>query len=201
MTPSRGERVWVLFDQAVDLPRNERDAFLKAACEDDAGLRAEVESLLAYDDGLSAGGDEETFLKSPLLRLPEGPALARRIGHYRILRELGAGGMGTVYEAEQDNPRRAVALKVIRAGLASPDLVKRFTHEAQFLGRLHHPGIAQVYEAGLTEEGQPFFAMELIRGTSLDRHVRQHALDVPARLDLVARVCDAVQHAHDKGVI
>src|SRR5262249_46734156 len=158
--------------------------------------------LLAHDTS-PAGRDEDSFLKSPLLRAPEGPtptppsdasaetpALARRIGHYRILRELGSGGMGTVYEAEQDNPRRAVALKVIRAGLASPDLVKRFTREAHILGRLRHPGIAQIYEAGLTEEGQPYFAMELIRGTSLDLHVRQHAADVPARLGLFARVCD-----------
>src|SRR5262249_9206096 len=131
----------------------------------------------------------------------ETPAPARRIGRYRILRELGSGGMGTVYEAEQDNPRRAVALKVIRAGLASPDLVKRFTREVQILGRLHHPGIAQVYEAGLPEEGQPYYAMELIRGISLDLYVRQHSVDVPARLGLFVRVCDAVQHAHDRGVI
>src|SRR5262249_9623530 len=126
MTPQRRERMWALFDQAAELPPGERGAFLDAACGDDAGLRAEVESLLARDAGLAAGAAEATFLKSPVLRLPEGPAPARRIGHYRILRELGSGGMGTVYEAEQDNPRRAVALKVIRAGLASPDLAKRF---------------------------------------------------------------------------
>src|SRR5262249_39724326 len=106
-----------------------------------------------------------------------------------------------VYEAEQDNPRRAVALKVIRNGLAAPGLVKRFTHEAQILGRLHHPGIAQIHEAGLTEEGQPYFAMELIQGMILDRYVRSHSLTVNARLELLAKVCDAVQHAHDKGVI
>jgi WD40 repeat protein/serine/threonine protein kinase len=214
MTPPRRERVWALFDQAVELPPGERDAFLDAACAGDADLRTEVASLLAHDVGSPAGGDEKTFLKSPLLRSPEGPTLphpadapgdrpapAWRIGHYRILGELGSGGMGTVYEAEQDNPRRAVALKVIRAGLASPGLVKRFAHEAQILGRLHHPGIAQIFEAGLTEEGQPYFAMELIHGTALDRYVHQHSLDVPARLGLFARVCDAVQHAHDKGVI
>src|SRR5262249_31223386 len=106
MTPERRERVWALFDGAVELPPGEREAFLDAACGDDASLRAEVESLLAHDSGVSEGEDEETFLKSPLLLSPEGPGLAplsRRIGHYRILRELGSGGMGTVYEAEQDN--------------------------------------------------------------------------------------------------
>ena len=109
--------------------------------------------------------------------------------------------MGTVYEAEQDNPRRTVALKVIRPGLVSPELLKRFSHEAQILARLQHPGIAQVYEAGMGEDGQPFFAMEFIRGMPLDEYARSRGLDAAARLELLARVCDAVQHAHEKGVI
>jgi WD40 repeat protein/serine/threonine protein kinase len=120
---------------------------------------------------------------------------------YHVLRELGRGGMGTVYEAEQDTPHRSVALKVIRPGLASPQLLKRFTREAEILGRLHHPGIAQVFEAGLTADGQPFFAMEFILGEPLDSFARRQALDTRARLDLLARVCDAVQHAHEHGVI
>jgi WD40 repeat protein/predicted Ser/Thr protein kinase len=118
-----------------------------------------------------------------------------------VLRVLGEGGMGTVYEAEQDNPRRTVALKVMRAGLTSDFLVKRFTREAQILGRLHHPGIAQIYEAGLAEDGRPFFAMEFLRGLPLGEYARLRGLTVPARLELLARVCDAVQHAHDQGVI
>ena len=125
------------------------------------------------------------------------PAVAR----YRVVRVLGEGGMGTVYEAEQDNPRRTVALKVIRAGLTSPALLKRFAQEAQILGRLYHPGIAAVYEAGVAEDGQPFFAMEFVRGLPLDGYADRHGLDCAARLDLLARVCDAVQHAHDQGVV
>ena len=109
--------------------------------------------------------------------------------------------MGTVYEAEQDNPRRTVALKVIRPGLVSAEFLNRFSHEAHILGRLQHSGIAQVYEAGRGEDGQPFFAMEFIRGMPLDEYSRSSGLDVAARLELLARVCDAVQHAHDKGVI
>jgi WD40 repeat protein len=109
--------------------------------------------------------------------------------------------MGVVYEAEQDDPRRAVALKVIRPGLVSPALLKRFAHEARLLGRLHHPGIAQIYEAGVAEDGQPFFALEFIRGLALDEYARRHGLDAAARLDLLARVCEAVQHAHEQGVI
>ena len=103
--------------------------------------------------------------------------------------------------AEQDNPRRTVALKVVRRGFSSPAVVKRFTHEAQILGRLHHPGIAQVYEAGLADDGQPYFAMEFIHGLPLDEYARRHGLDLSARVGLLARVCDAVQHAHDQGVI
>ncbi len=109
--------------------------------------------------------------------------------------------MGTVYEAEQDNPRRPVALKVIRHGLVSPALLKRFAYEVEILGRLHHPGIAQIYEAGLGEDGRPFFALEFIPGLPLTEYVRRHQLDPAARLALAARVCDAVQYAHERGVI
>src|SRR5262249_54983221 len=151
-------------------------------------------------------------LDSPLARSPEmveatstgaavTAALPPRIGRYRILRLLGEGGMGAVYEAEQDNPRRPVALKVVRPGLVSPGLLKRFAQEAQILGRLHHPGIVPIYEAGVAEDGQPFFALELILGATLDEYVRRHALDPAARLGLLAQVCDAVQHAHEHGVI
>jgi WD40 repeat protein/predicted Ser/Thr protein kinase len=117
-----------------------------------------------------------------------------------VVRVLGEGGMGTVYEAEQDNPRRTVALKVIRAGLDS-ELLRRFAREAQILGRLHHPGIAQVYDAGVAAGGQPYFAMELIAGVPLDRYAREQALDLRGQLELLARVCDAVQHAHERGII
>lgn len=210
------DRVQELFDQAVALPPAQRAAFLEAACGNDWAFRAEVESLLAFDAEFRESGDEGR-LKSPLVRSPDPaatgasePALTlspqdlvtlSTPGRYRIVRRIAEGGMGAVYEAEQDNPRRTVALKVIRPGLASPALVKRFSHEAQILGRLHHLGIAQVYEAGLAHDGQPFFAMEFIRGQPLDEYARCRGLDLRARVGLVARVCDAVQHAHDQGVI
>jgi RIO-like serine/threonine protein kinase len=204
--------VWAVFDRVAELPAGERAAFLDGACAGDAGLRAEVESLLAHDADLTGKGTDADFLKSPLVRAPRDsatevephrppPALLPRLGRYRILRILGEGGMGTVYEAEQDNPRRPVALKVIRPGLISPGLFKRFHQEAQLLGRLHHPGIAQIYEAGVAEDGQPFFAMEFIHGVPLDEHARLQGLTVPQRLELLARVCDAVQHAYDRGII
>src|SRR5262245_60613062 len=208
------ERVWSVFDRAAELPPGERAGFLDRACGGDAGLRAEVESLLAHDDATLGPAPADDFLKSPLVRGPRepgiaaappesasGPLLPPRVGRYRVLGLLGEGGMGAVYEAEQDRPRRVVALKVIRSGFASPVLIKRFAHEAQILARLHHPGIAQVYEAGLADDGQPFFAMEFIRGLPLDEYADRHGLDLTARVGLVARVCDAVQHAHDQGVI
>jgi WD40 repeat protein/predicted Ser/Thr protein kinase len=206
-----GDRIEALFHQAADLPPEERQALLDAACADDPVLRAEVERLLADDARLGA---VDAFLESPLIRAtaepPVGAALSHparqpplpaQLGGYRLIRLLGEGGMGAVYEAEQDRPRRTVALKVVRPSLASPSLLKRFRHESQILGRLHHPGIAQVYEAGLADDGQPFFAMEFIRGLPLDEYARLRAPTLPARVELLARVCDAVQHAHEQGVI
>ncbi|MDQ7012685.1 MAG: serine/threonine-protein kinase, partial [Planctomycetota bacterium] len=127
-----------------------------------------------------------------------------RLGEYRILGVLGEGGMGKVYLAEQSNPKRTVALKVIRPGWATPSLLRRFEHETEVLARLQHPGIAQIYEAGVHEEhGErvPFFAMECVRGLSLTDYAEAQELDTAERLQLFARVCDAVQHAHAKGVI
>lgn len=126
------------------------------------------------------------------------------IGPYRIVGILGEGGMGIVYEAEQDQPHRRVALKVIRPGFVSPELIRRFARESDVLGRLQHPGIAQIYEAG-TSEGpqgpQPFFALELVRGQPLTEYAVAHALDRNQRLELFALVCDAVAYAHQQGVI
>jgi eukaryotic-like serine/threonine-protein kinase len=126
------------------------------------------------------------------------------IGRYRILRLVGEGGMGTVYEAEQEQPRRIVALKVIKPGLASPDLLWRFQQESQALARLQHPGIAQIYEAGAEDSGaglQPFFAMEFIRGQPIVDYADEHHLNTRQRLELMAKVCEAVHHAHQRGLI
>jgi tetratricopeptide (TPR) repeat protein len=126
------------------------------------------------------------------------------IGRYRIIGVLGMGGMGTVYEAEQDQPQRRVALKVIRPEFIIPDLVRRFSREADVLGRLQHPGIAQIYEAGTHEDAhgaQPFFAMELVKGEPLTDYATAHNLDSKQRLALFARICDAVHYAHRQGVI
>jgi eukaryotic-like serine/threonine-protein kinase len=215
MSERPGDRVQELFDRAVALPLARRAAFLAATCADEPALHAEVASLLACDAEFTEGDGDAGVLKSPLVRAP-GPANSRadesppaawppgppvRIGRYRVLRRIAEGGMGAVYEAEQDSPHRPVALKVIRPGLLSPAMLKRFAQEVEVLGRLRHPGIAQIHEAGMAEDGQPFFAMELIRGLPLDEYANGQVLDLAARVGLVARVCDAVQHAHDRGVI
>jgi serine/threonine protein kinase len=211
MTEPTRDRVEELFGRAADLPPAERAAFLDAECGGDARLRADVEELLALD----AAPATAAFLASPVVRptlvrpftpvvtatagaLPPPPAY---LGRYRVIRRLGEGGMGVVYEAEQDTPRRAVAVKVLRPGLVSPNLLKRFANEAEILGRLQHPGVAQIFEAGVADDGQPFFAMEFVRGVPLDEYVRRHSLAAAARLELVARVCDAVHHAHERGVV
>jgi WD40 repeat protein/predicted Ser/Thr protein kinase len=215
MADERRERAWAVFDQLADVPADQRQTALRAACGDDLALRAEVERLLALDDRLAPAEAQAGFLQSPLLRTPcptppaPGAALPPQgklllpdhIGRYRVLGLLGEGGMGAVYEAEQDSPHRPVALKVIRPGLLAPALLKRFAQEVEILGRLHHPGIAQIYEAGVAEDGQPFFAMEFIRGLPLDEYGRLRSPTLRERVELLARVCDAVQHAHDQGVI
>ena len=137
--------------------------------------------------------------------LPESARfVAPQIGPFRVIKQIGEGAMGVVFEAEQDRPRRHVALKVLRPGLLTPAMLRRFEHEYEFLGRLQHPGIAQVYQAGIAESGhgpQPYFAMELVRGRRLDEYARVKQLSLRDRLALVAEIADAVQHAHHRGVI
>ncbi|MCA9071737.1 MAG: serine/threonine protein kinase, partial [Planctomycetaceae bacterium] len=207
MNKSVDDRVQQLFEEVAELPAAERTAFLAAKCADDPCVRAEVESLLAAD--AQAG---KTWLESPVVRTPVSgtgswsPSQSylrqgTRVGSYRIQRPIAEGGMGVVYEAEQDNPSRQVALKIAHQRLASSHQLERFLREGQILGRLNHPGIAQVHEAGVTEDGVPYLAMEFIDGLSLDAFVRAQSLSITDRLELMARVCDAVQDAHDHGIV
>ncbi|TWT44884.1 Serine/threonine-protein kinase PrkC [Phycisphaerae bacterium RAS1] len=213
MSADRFSRVMELFQQACRLAGEERARFLDQECPNDATLRSEVENLLAHDaKGRgpfrtdAAGGGAALLARALATDAAATDDMPAQIGTYRILRKIGAGGMGAVYEAEQQSPRRTVAIKVIRPELASPALLRRFEQEAQVLGRLQHPGIAQIFEAGAadTPRGpQMFLAMELIRGETLLEHANRATppLDTRQRLALLARVCDAVQHAHQRGVI
>ncbi len=158
--------------------------------------------------------ETEEGSRKPLSPSPESPTesiphtrtqLPKRIGHYRIKRVIASGGMGTVYEAAQEKPRRVVALKVMKKGVASPSAMRRFEYESQILARLRHPGIAQVYEAGTHEDGDvrvPFFAMEYIpNAKTITQYAKEKGLGINARLELFAQLCDAVQHGHQKGII
>jgi tetratricopeptide (TPR) repeat protein len=170
-----------------------------------------VESLLSHDEhseGFMAGpalaGALESLLSTKCVTDEASEPAPERIGRYVILNELGRGGMGVVYRAKQDKPDREVALKVIRPGIASDDMLRRFEYEAQLLGRLRHPGIAQIYEAGTADAGrgvQPYYAMEIVNGESLNDFLKLHELTVPQKLELMIRICDAVHHAHQKGII
>jgi WD40 repeat protein len=193
--------VELLFQEALDVDPKHRAAFLAERCAGDAQLRAAVEELLEFDAKAESSPD---FLNSPAADLRAAlptPAVPVSIGRYRIVRRIGQGGMGTVYEAKQDQAPHTVALKVLRSGFDSPDLRKRFIQESQILGRLHHPGIAKVYEAGATDDGQLYLTMEFIRGLPLGDYVRAGRVTVPARLELLAAVCEAVEHAHQQGII
>jgi serine/threonine protein kinase len=199
---------------AARLPPGPRASLIQARCAGDAALRTRVEALLSAQDAATMAGATPEPPTSSAAPSPSpspveqsmGPAggLPRRLGAYTLLEILGEGGMGTVFLAQQERPRRTVALKVIRAGVLSPRLLRRFEFESQMLGRLQHPGIAAIYEAATADAGsgpQPFFAMELVRGLPLTDHARAANLGVREKLELLAKVCDAVHHAHQQGVI
>ncbi|MBL8767297.1 MAG: serine/threonine protein kinase, partial [Planctomycetes bacterium] len=200
------ERIRELFIEVCDLDPNARAIALDRACGNDRELRAEVESLLVEDarhDLRESVVDSGAFLRDAALALSRPLSAGQRIGRYRVVGVLGAGGMGAVYEAEQDEPRRRVAIKVLGVG-ASPAFMERFRHEAQVLGRLSHPGIAQIFEAGTFEldgASPPFIAMEKVDGVSITQDAERRGLDVRGRIESVVRVCDAVEYAHERGVV
>jgi tetratricopeptide (TPR) repeat protein/predicted Ser/Thr protein kinase len=165
------------------------------------GVDSGIEQLTDPDSKSFPEGPEDARSS----RTPSATAASRTvIGRYRILRLIGEGGMGVVYEAEQDQPRRTVALKVIKPGLASPELLRRFEQESQALGRLQHPGIAQIYDAGTADTGfgpQPYFAMEFIHGKNVKDYAEERHLNTRQRLEMVAKIAEAVHHAHQRGLI
>lgn len=193
-----------LFQAVCDLPPEERPRRLIELAPGDVSLRSEVLALLEADararstESLSPDAVHREISRA----IASGQEDPEELAGYRVLSRLGTGGMGVVYEARQRSPQRLVALKVLRPGFATPDLIRRFEFEAEALARLRHPGIAQIYEAGVAETPagpRPFFAMELVRGRPLDGWAAGKG--VRERLEMVATVCEAVQHAHAQGVL
>ncbi len=207
-------RLRAIFDEVSELEPQLRAAALDRLAGDDAPLRAEVESLLAESGnefspvmtaaGLNALDQAYSSGSGGKPDTGDDPALPILKGAYSIVRKLGEGGMGIVYEAEQAFPRRRVAVKSIRPGLATKSMLRRFRNEAELLARLAHPGIAQIYEAGFAKEesaDQAFFVMELVEGLPLNEYARREELSPRQRIELLARICHAVEHAHQRGVI
>ncbi|HTA29332.1 MAG TPA: serine/threonine-protein kinase, partial [Candidatus Cybelea sp.] len=193
-----------VFIEALQKPPAERAAYLEQACAGDSGLRHRVDVLLHAHE---SAGD---FLREPALNPPAGDPVGTapgekpgdRIGHYKLLQQIGEGGCGVVFMADQEEPvRRRVALKVVKPGMDTKSVIARFEAERQALALMDHANIAHVFEAGATQSGRPYFVMELVRGVKITDYCNQNSLTTAARLQLFIQVCEAVQHAHQKGII
>ncbi len=209
MTPERWRRVQEVFHGARQSPPAAREEWLRLACASDPGLRAEVDRLLAAH--LAADG----FLSDahPDANAPTEPGaeeeetvdalVGRRLGAYELVRRLGRGGMGVVYLGERadDQFRQRVAVKVVRRGMDSDFVLRRFRAERQILAGLVHPNIARLYDGGVTEDGRPYFVMEFVEGSPILAYARDQGLDVRARVELFREVCGAVQFAHQNLVV
>lgn len=215
-------RVMDIFAGAMDLGPAERKSYLEEACAGDPVLRSQVEQMLERDAGddeglLATGAGLREQLDAAIEAGSRGPgaawaaghderplleSLPAIAGHYRILRQLGEGGMGVVYLAEQTMPRRLVAIKAIRTSLSGRQVVERFVREAHILARLNHPGIAKIYEAGIVEgDDRAFIVMEYVDGATITDHASAASLSLRGRVEMLAQVCDAVHHAHMRRVI
>ncbi|MCI0435939.1 MAG: serine/threonine-protein kinase [Gemmatimonadetes bacterium] len=197
MTAQRWEDVVALFQQALEQPREERESFLDRATGEDHELRRRVAAMLDADANAHAlldalpGMIAADAVRDALPRL-EG----RRIGPYTMVREIGRGGMAVVYLAERADVEKRVALKLVTGGLASPERVDRFLFERRVLAQLEHPGIARLLDAGVADDGTPWLAMEYVEGRPIDEHCDALRLGITERLDMFARVCEAVAYAH-----
>jgi serine/threonine protein kinase len=187
-----------IFIEASERHGQERSRVLDEACGDNAELRAEVEELLRFHEAESVSLPDQTPLRELSIEIDG----ERTIGNYRLLRPLGEGGMGEVYEAEQTEPvRRRVALKLIKWGMDTKEVVARFSSERQALALMDHPNIARVFDAGATPQGRPYFVMELVKGVPITDYCDTHRVTTRERLELFIQICSGVQHAHQKGVI
>jgi eukaryotic-like serine/threonine-protein kinase len=198
------DRDVAIFVEALALPAGERAAFLERACGGDNELRGRVQALL---DGHEEVGD---FLEHPPHETstpgrgvkPVGEKPGDLVGRYKLLQQIGEGGCGVVFMAEQREPvHRRVALKIIKPGMDTKSVIARFEAERQALALMDHPNIAKIFDAGATESGRPYFVMELVRGIKITEYCDQHALTTEERLKLFVQVCQAIQHAHQKGII
>ena len=197
--PSQRERLKDLFSAALELKPEDRAAFLDRVCNGDAELRHELEALLA------AHANAGSFLEHPILESPtaDSPGTsATVIGPYHLIELIGEGGMGQVWLAERKQPvRRRVAIKLIKAGMDTREVVARFESERQALALMDHPAIAKVFDAGSTPDGRPYFVMKYVAGLPITGYCDRHKLTIRQRMELFVKVCEGVQHAHQKAII
>jgi serine/threonine protein kinase len=192
-----------IFLALADLAPADREALLQERCGHDARLRAEVDGMLAAIDVPDDGFLDPSRIPALDVAAVDGPLQPGTVlGDFLVLHAIGSGGMGVVYAAQQDRPRRTVAIKVLRRGFRHPDILRRFEREAELLGRLQHPGIANVFAFYRGDRRVPaHLVMELVSGPPITEYVQAHALGTAARIELVIAVCQAVQHAHERGII
>lgn len=210
MNPDRWKQIETLYHEASQCAPAERAHFLSEQCADDDELRQEVNSLLNASDQSGAMRDSSPFfeagidIREVLREHGPDPLIGTHIGRYRIVSHVASGGMGSVYEAEQEQPRRRVALKLMSWGINTAETRARFDVETEILGRLEHPAIARIYDAGFHDivgHQVPWFAMEYVDGLPIAAHIRKHELSTRATLRMFISVCDAVHYAHTRGVI
>lgn len=192
-----------IFCAAIEIESaEEREVWLNQACGGDAALRIQVERLVQAHFRSGSVIDVPTFAAEATTHWLSPESIGAQIGPYKLLQVIGEGGMGVVYMAEQSEPvKRKVALKLIKAGMDSRQVIARFEAERQALALMDHPNIARVLDAGTTASGQPFFAMELVRGIPITDYCDAHRLSLSSRIEIMIAVCQAVQHAHQKGII
>jgi tetratricopeptide (TPR) repeat protein len=199
--PERWQRLEDVFHAAAERPLAERDAYLDHACATDAELRAAIDRLLQADDCANAfaGRAAATIGRVAATLVPENG----RVGAYRIVRELGRGGMGTVYFGERDDAQfeMRAAIKLIKRGMDTDGVLQRFRYERQILAGLVHPNIARLLDGGTTADGLPYFVLEYVDGAPIDEYCRSRRLTIEQRLDLFQQVCDAVSYAHQHLVV
>src|SRR5438105_9008264 len=194
------EREVALFEAVLELPSGQREAYLEQASAGDPDLLQRVRALLhAAENGAEFLAP---IAPNPTPTLPAIEKPGDRIGRYKLLEQIGEGGCGIVYMAAQEEPiRRQVALKVIKLGMDTRQVIARFEAERQALALMDHPNIAKVHDAGATDTGRPYFVMELVRGIPITEYCDRNRLAIADRLELFAQVGQAVQHAHQKGII
>jgi serine/threonine protein kinase len=208
MTPERWQQVEDIFQAALDLPIAKRASYLSQACAGDLSLHKEVVNLLTYHETGESAVDDLIPAAAQLkgndtLADEVDPMIGRRIGAYRVEREIGRGGMGAVYEATRADKEftKRVAIKLVKRGMDTDFILRRFRKERQILAALDHSNIAQLLDGGTTDDGLPYFVMEFIEGMPLYQYCDEHRLNIAGRLNLFLSICDAAHYAHQKQVV